>query len=582
MHDSVDFSPPFLKNNMKYNYIGLACTFHDPAIAVVNSSGQLVFAEAAERHFQTKRAFNCPPDTYVYINKIIESYCEPDASIVVARSWSPQFQKYLRPTNFIDVCRNAYYKLRWPNTSSPSFEPITHFILKSMANSVSNASEGVRYYLKKTKQASIEVLGFNHHLTHAATACYTSKFDEAVCAIIDGFGEWTSTGFYHYRNGKLIPLGAARGSNSLGLFYGAICGTCGFDSEKGEEWKVMGLAGYGKRNDEVYQALSHLIRVDGLGLVGLRDLLNYPFWELAKRADRADIAHTGQLVFEEKMREILQNLYTLGLSKNLVLGGGCALNSSYNGRVLENIPFDELHVASAPGDDGNAIGAALLACEKKSPGKITIGSQQSAYLGSRMSETSMANLIRFSSPEKLSHHPGTIHQVAARLLAEGRIIGWSRGRAEFGPRALGNRSILADPRSPDVKERINSVVKFREEFRPFAPSILHEHGPEYFENYQESRYMERTLRFRQDVISKVPGVVHVDQTGRLQTVRREWNEDFYLLIAEFYRLSGVPLVLNTSFNVMGKPIIHTVEDAIAVFHTSGLDDLFLEDYHIRK
>ena len=165
----------------------------------------------------------------------------------------------------------------------------------------------------------------------------------------------------------------------------------------------------------------------------------------------------------------------------------------------------------------------------------------------------------------------------AELIAKGNIVGWVQGKAEFGPRALGNRSILADPRIPDIKERINASVKFREEFRPFAPAILHEFGNEFFENYQESPYMERALKFKKDIIKKVPGVVHVDNTGRLQTVKEEWNNKFYRLIKEFYNITGVPVLLNTSFNIMGKPIIHTVEDTIAFFYTTGINILVIED-----
>ena len=195
---------------------------------------------------------------------------------------------------------------------------------------------------------------------------------------------------------------------------------------------------------------------------------------------------------------------------------------------------------------------------------------------------SLERLKEFGSLKKLRHLPGTIHKEAAILLAQGKLLGWVQGQSEFGPRALGNRSILADPRSANMKDRINTLVKFREEFRPFAPAILHDFGEEYFENYQESPYMERTLKFKKEVVNKVPAVVHVDYTGRVQSVKREWNTKFYDLIEAFYRLTGIPLLLNTSFNVMGKPIIHSLEDAITVFFTTGLDVLVIEDYIIEK
>jgi carbamoyltransferase len=204
------------------------------------------------------------------------------------------------------------------------------------------------------------------------------------------------------------------------------------------------------------------------------------------------------------------------------------------------------------------------------------------YLGSRLSPESLSMLERFGSGPVVRRSDKGVCREAAQMLARGKIIGWAQGRAELGPRALGNRSILADPRRPEVKDELNERVKFREEFRPFAPSILHELGPQYFENYAESPYMERTLRYRREVMDQVPGVVHVDGTGRLQSVKQEWNSRYYELIREFYELTGVPVVLNTSFNVMGKPIIHSVQDAVSVFMLSGLDAMFLEDMVVEK
>jgi carbamoyltransferase len=199
-----------------------------------------------------------------------------------------------------------------------------------------------------------------------------------------------------------------------------------------------------------------------------------------------------------------------------------------------------------------------------------------------MSDTAVRHMVELGGLPRVTHAPDDVHERAAALLASGRIVGWVQGRAEFGPRALGNRCVLADPRPRDMKDRINAGVKFREEFRPFAPSILDEHGTEWFDCYQPSRYMERTLAFRADVRSRVPAVVHEDGTGRVQSVRREWNERYHDLIAAFARRTGVPMVLNTSLNVMGKPIVHSVEDALGMFFTSGLDALIVEDFIIEK
>jgi carbamoyltransferase len=298
--------------------------------------------------------------------------------------------------------------------------------------------------------------------------------------------------------------------------------------------------------------------------------------------DPADLALAGQRVFEEAVEQLLCNLHARGMSDNLVLTGGCALNSSCNGKLLERTPFQSLYVFCAPGDDGNAMGAALLAFRRDHPDWRPVPGVRSPYLGSRIPPAALARLRELGRVPAIPLTPDEVARRTAELLAEGRLVGWCQGAAEFGPRALGNRSILADPRSAEVKNRLNERVKFREEFRPFAPSILHEFGPDYFENYQESPYMERTLRFRKEVVGRVPGVVHVDGTGRLQTVKREWNAAFHDLIREFHRLTGVPILLNTSFNVMGKPIVHSLEDAVAVFFTSGLDALVVEDLIIIK
>jgi carbamoyltransferase len=370
-----------------------------------------------------------------------------------------------------------------------------------------------------------------------------------------------------------------------------VCEACGFSTTAGEEWKVMGLAAYGKFNPEIYALFREMISVEGLNIkataenqqaVIKRKLEKFRRKKTQPGITAADLAYAGQQVFEETLFAFLNNLYARGISENLVFGGGCALNSSANGKILDRTDFKRLYVFSAPADDGNAIGAALLAHREDHPEHPAPPLFQSPWLGSSMSRETLDHVRRFGGMRQTTLDDAAVPEKAASLLAQGKIIGWIQGRAEFGPRALGNRSILADARIPNIKDLINSRVKFREEFRPFAPSILHEYGPAYFENYQESPYMERTLKFREDVLHEVPGVVHEDLTGRLQTVKREWNQRYYDLIHAFHRLTGTPLIINTSFNVMGKPIAHTVEDVLAVFYTSGLDAVFVDDVLIEK
>jgi carbamoyltransferase len=283
------------------------------------------------------------------------------------------------------------------------------------------------------------------------------------------------------------------------------------------------------------------------------------------------------------MSAILRRVEAMGISRNLVLSGGCALNSSFNGEVLARIGFEALYVPSAPADDGNALGAALLAWHEDS-GRVPpmAGGFTSPFLGSQIATGALDRSVAMGWTPNVRRPGGDLHREVAGMLAQGKLIGWARGRAEFGPRALGNRSILADPRPPEAKDRINDRVKRREPYRPFAPAVLHEHGPDWFEDYQPAPYMERTLRFRPSMAGQVPAVVHEDGTGRLQSVRPDWCPDFHALVSEFHRLTGVPILLNTSFNIMGKPILHSAEDALAMLHTTGLDAVVVGEYLVGK
>lgn len=566
-------------------FIGLSTTYHDSALAIVDETGEILFAEATERYLQYKRALNCEPDSLLKIADLIRTHCDSASEFSVALNWSkkrPFYEKFCALADYFSPS----------GLMRPRFDKLSTFLKKyqlfhmlacqtrSMARGGVNIASKLRH---EFPQSSVRFHYFNHHLCHAAAACYSSDFDQAVCIIVDSYGEHGSLAFYHYHNGKLKLLQEVKGIESLGFLYMKITELCGFDWLKGEEWKVMGLAPYGSLNSEILQIFQSMIKIEGLRCRQSLDNIRNGFKQLDRITwDRADMAYTGQYFFSAFMKKLLSNLYRLGVSENLVLSGGCALNSSFNGQVLSQTEFKCLHVPSAPADDGTALGAALLAYhqERNSPTKRK--TPCSPYLGSTVSYEALQRFIQFGTIPEVRHLPQTICQQTAELLEKGCIVGWFQGKAEFGPRALGNRSILADPRDRAMKDKINQRVKLREEFRPFAPSILHEFGDQYFENYQESPYMERTLRFRPEIRDTVPAVVHVDGTGRLQTVKREWNTKFYDLIHKFYQLAGVPVLLNTSFNVMGKPMIHSVEDAVSVFFTTGMDALVIEDYLFLK
>lgn len=578
----------------KTYYLGLCVTYHDSALAIVDETGEPLFAEATERSLQYKRAINCEPDAFHRLPELLRRHCPDAGRFVVAFNWRKRRPLYERAAAAVGLLRaGGVNRAGFKRLRSPLENRHIHHMMACNRLAIAQGGLNLSRVLGETcPDATAEFRDFDHHDTHAALACYASPFRDAACAVLDSYGENGSTAFYRFRSGRLEPLRKARGLGSLGLYYMYVTSLCGFDWMQGEEWKVMGLAPYGKLDQEIYRLLQDVIRVKGLGLEHPRGRL---FPALAKLETHrrkagqepgqwADLAFTGQYFFAEIMAEILSNFHAIHPCDRLALAGGCALNSSFNGQIAASTPFKDIYVPPAPADDGTALGAAWLALIQDRPGEHMIGlkTPMTPYLGSSFSADALERMLRFGGGLEVRQIPDGPCTLTARLLASGKLVAWAQGRAEFGPRALGNRSILADPRDPGMKDRINALVKFREEYRPFAPSILHEHGHDYFEDYQEAPYMERALRFREEVRARVPAVAHVDGTGRLQTVKQDWNPRFHRLLSEFHRITGVPILLNTSFNVMGKPIVHSVEDAVAVFMTCGLDALVIEDWLFAK
>ena len=584
---------------MSTYYVGLSNTLHDSALAIVDPDGRVLFAEATERYLQNKRSINCPPDFFSRAGSVIEQHCGTGADLVMAQSWSARAVPLME--EMLSQLRSEEQQVLNVFGEVPDFLR-THlssreYLYSAQVSAIKQTGLTLKYELNQREDGpylrELPMRSYDHHLTHAAAAAYTSPFDQAVCGVLDALGEGTSTACFSYRDGVIERVDELTNSatGSLGFFYTFVCVVCGFGHLTGEEWKVMGLAAYGKPREDLYTLFRSMIEVDGLDIRFAREQALVPLLKKLHDLRRkkgespfaaADMAHAGQQVFTDIYFEFLRNLCALGVSENLVLGGGCVLNSSANGQVLARTGFERLHIFSAPGDDGNAVGAALLAYHEDHPEHRAEPAIQSPYLGSTLSGGTLEHVRAFGPERQVRLEPAEVCRRTAEHLAAGRLVGWAQGRAEFGPRALGNRSILADARDPEMKEKINARVKFREAFRPFAPSILDEYGDEYFVDYQASPYMERTLRVREEKAAVVPAVVHEDGTSRLQSVRREWNDKYYQLIEDFRSLTGVPLVLNTSFNVMGKPIMSSIEDALAVFYTCGLDVLVIGDTMIEK
>ncbi len=435
-----------------------------------------------------------------------------------------------------------------------------------------------------------------HHLCHAAAAFFTSPFEEAAILTADGYGERQSTTIYRGRGLELELLAEIDFPHSIGSLYAALTDYLGFRANSGEG-KVMGLASYGRESEYVGK-LRKLIALTERGFE--LDLSYFEFFherphryseklvallgparkpESAVDRRHEDIAFALQAVTEEAMLHLAGMAGRLTGAKNLCVAGGVALNCVANGRLQRETDFEKFFFYPAAGDTGTSVGAALAVEHllHRAPRSMEVASE---YLGTGFTSAEVRAVL---DRGRLRYHTLQDPEVtAARMIADGLIIAWFQGRAEFGPRALGNRSILADPRCKEIKDLLNATVKFREPFRPYAPSVLEESCGKYFGSDVPSPYMLRAYPTRPEMIEVLPAITHVDGTARVQTVSAKQNPRYYRLIKEFGRITGIDCVLNTSFNIRGEPIINTVDEAIKCLMTTGLDALFVEDFLVVK
>ncbi len=441
-----------------------------------------------------------------------------------------------------------------------------------------------------------------HHLAHAASAFYRSNFEESAVLIVDGYGERASATILHAQGTSFRTLLTVDFPHSIGAYYAAFTDYLGFKANSGEG-KVMGLASYGRETPLVDEARS-LWRLTDTGFELDLSYFSY-FLERreryspklvarfgpARRADEPlterheDIAYAMQVACEDALVHLGKLAKQLTGSSRLCMAGGVALNVVANTRIRNECGFSECFWQPCASDAGTSLGAALYVAHERGDARVTHPLTDTLGPSFTSAQCGQA-LARGRIPSKQLSAPW---ESAARALADGRIIGWFGGRAECGPRALGNRSILADPRRPDMKDVLNARVKFREPFRPFAPSILREacgtffdDGAELGRSDTESPFMLLVYATRPEHVKTLASVTHVDGGGRVQTVTPEQNPRYYALIEAFGRLTGVPCVVNTSFNIRGEPIVNTPEDALKCFYTTDMDLLYLEDHLVWK
>lgn len=554
-------------------YLGLSTSGHDPALAIVDEQGRVVFAEATERFMQDKRAWGIMPDHVSHLaTALAAAGVSPGDSIQVSTSWAS-----IKNDRGIEV----------HDALLPGTDTLWMMGMQAQIQQAAGASL-LRLGFATEKP---EVSRFDHHLCHAVAACYFSSFEDATCLVMDGEGDVGSVSTFQVRGRELKRNWRSWGPGSLGTLYGWLTGLCGFDWRKGEEWKVMGLAAFGTAAPEISETITQLLLVDrgrlrfaeAETIAAVRAIAEqYRRAPDAPVMQAADLAAAGQAAFAGIADAILQAIGDEG-SGNLILSGGCALNSSYNGTIAGRFGFDAVHVPPCPADDGNAVGAALLGWMKDLGRKQIPYGGGSPYLGSQPMSAKLAACQKAANKGlQVTELGGNSAGVVAERLAAGSILGVMRGGAEFGPRALGNRSIIADPRHPDMKDKINRRVKGREPYRPFAPVVASKDLGDWFETPQASPYMAMALPFRSTVRTQVPAVVHEDGTGRVQSVTKEVYPWMSSLVDAFGRDTGVPVLLNTSFNIMGKPIVHEVEDAIGMLMTTGLDGVLIEDTLFEK
>jgi len=593
------------------NILGISCHYHDSAAALIRD-GNLIAASEEERFSRKKHDHRFPELAIEFCLAQGGMRGEDLDYVVFHEKPLVKFERILMSV------LGAY--------------PTTSRVFREAMVSWFNEKLWIKgHILKKVGVPHDRILFCEHHLSHAASALFCSSFDEAAIMTVDGVGEWTTTTLGRGRTNwdgrgenRIELFEEIHFPNSLGLLYSAFTGFLGFEVNEGE-YKVMGMAPYGEPRylDQVYKVID--VNDDGSFRLNMEyfafhkstehsfnsrfaDLFgkprgrdsefftttthpahDHPHWDdkvAAENQHYADIAASIQRVTEEVLLKMANHLHQKTGLKKLCVAGGVMLNSVANGRILRETPFDDMFIQPAAGDAGAALGAALWVYHilLQRPRNFVL---EHCYWGESYADGDVAEFLRANNIpyEHIDDQEKMLDRVVENL-TEGKVFGWFKGRFEWGPRALGNRSILADPRHVEMKGIVNEKIKFREPFRPFAPVILDERTREYFDlpegkNHHAARFMQFVTPIREDKRELIPAVNH-QGTGRLQTIQRSVNPAYYRLVEKFGEATGVPVLLNTSYNLRGEPMVSTPANAYRTFSNSGLDLLVMENFLIKK
>jgi carbamoyltransferase len=547
---------------------------HDSSACVVRD-GELLFAVAEERISRLKHDAGFPKNA---IRACLEfAKVRAEQLDEVCFGWQTAGRVYRHDLK-------CYATGKMPLTYLNGLNSTLHFL------SMWHQQSGAKKFAHQFGPTRAKMRFVDHHLAHAISAYGYSGFDEAAVVVMDGRGAWEATTIWRGHGGRLEHVLTIPFPDSVGYFYSEFTEYLGFQPNS-DEWKVMGLAPYGKPGVDLsafidFKAAPYRVHARDLVANGAAPFARMTALLGPQRAAESeiddrhkDIAYAVQDACETAMMNVVRMALEKTKCRNLCLAGGVALNSKANGKIAASGLVEQFFVQPAASDDGVALGAAL-APHLDGGGNLPNKAMRHTYWGPSFDDEAIDTALR---TYKLRYAKlGDPTATAAELLSQGKIIGWFQGRMEFGPRALGSRSILADPRDPEMNAKVNNAVKFREWWRPFAPSFKKEAAGEYLESATDSPFMILTAQVRPEKRGVIPSVTHVDGSARPQTVEKEINPLYWRLIDEFGKRTGVPVLMNTSFNLRGEAIVLTPTDAIRTFFSSGMDALVIGSFLVEK